>query len=340
MGLNIPRDLAAWQARERRRHPARQLARRLKRPTPAPVWVARNRPDPQVAVLLEQRTGPVRAALVDPLRHLPEIGAMVVAPFDLNGTVPATWSVSQHSEIHLGRDFIAGRVILATSHASTLAQDVYQQAINRGIEFWVVQARILNPYAPPLPEGGRLLAWSDSDAEFWASGRSDIQTTVVGSQLLWLAQQQRVPYLSEGNRPLYLGQTSASGLSRAGLARAAITFCHTTHGAYRPHPDETDHVSKLEHATFEGLGIDVDRASQPLDQIARPVTSACSTGLLEAAARGLPAFVWYPRPPAWLHDLWQRYGLRPWGGEPTPAPILPTAQPAHTVAHIIRERCV
>ncbi len=337
MGLRIPRDLAAWRSWERRRQLARSVVRRLSRSGPPQVWVARSRPDPRVAVLLEQRTGPVRAALVDPLHQLPDAGVLVVAPFDLTGTVPPTWQVTQQADIHLGRDFLAGRVVMATSHATDLAQAVYQQALARGVHYWVVQARVLNPYAPPLPEGGRLLAWSDADAEFWASGRTDVQTTVVGSQLLWLAQRQRVGYLPEGHRPVFLGQTPASGLSRAGLLRAAVTFCHKTHGTYRPHPEATDHLSGLEQATFDGLGIDVDRTGALLEQVARPVVSACSTGLLEAAARGLPAYVWYPRPPGWLQDLWRRYRLHPWGAEPSPTPVLPAAQPAHTVARLVRE---
>ena len=46
------------------------------------------------------------------------------------------------------------------------------------------------PQAPPLPVGATLLAFSEADAEFWVSGRRDVTTHAVGSQLLYLAAQK------------------------------------------------------------------------------------------------------------------------------------------------------
>ena len=60
---------------------------------------------------------------------------------------------------------------------------------------------------------------------------------------------------------------------------------------------------------------------QPLWQVDRPVVSVYSTGVLEAAARGIPAWVYLPRPPSWLAELWQRYRMAAWGGAPTPSPV-------------------
>ena len=48
--------------------------------------------------------------------------------------------------------------------------------------------------------------------------------------------------------------------------------------------------------------------------------SVFSTGVLEAAAQGRDAWVDFPRPPAWLGEFWERYGMHRFGGAPTPAP--------------------
>lgn len=52
-----------------------------------------------------------------------------------------------------------------------------------------------------------------------------------------------------------------------------------------------------------------------------------SHGVLEAAARGLPAWVDYPDPPEWLEEFWARYGLQRWGGEATKSSVLQSFEP-------------
>ena len=64
-----------------------------------------------------------------------------------------------------------------------------------------------------------------------------------------------------------------------------------------------------------------------------------STGVLEAAARGLPAWVDFPDPPAWLREFWDRYGMRHLrraahaGARPRP-----TSSPRVAVAEIVLAR--
>ena len=60
-----------------------------------------------------------------------------------------------------------------------------------------------------------------------------------------------------------------------------------------------------------------------------------STGVLEAAARGLPAWVDFPDPPAWLREFWDRYGMREYGGEPSDPPPRPAVEPAAAIARIL-----
>jgi hypothetical protein len=90
-------------------------------------------------------------------------------------------------------------------------------------------------------------------------------------------------------------------------------------------------------AAYERAGITVDRSGAPLVELAAPVVSVFSTGVLEAAARGRQAWVDFPRPPAWLGEFWERYGMHRLGSEPTPAPALPDVEPARRVAEIVLE---
>jgi hypothetical protein len=193
--------------------------------------------------------------------------------------------------------------------------------------------------APPLPEGAVLLAWTEQDADFWRSGRRDVTSHVVGSQLLWeaalgAAGDADVP-LDPAGPPTYLGQLHGAELPRRDLAAAAAAFCRTTGATYRPHPSERDRRSRRQHAAWEAEGILIDRSGTPLTRIGRPVVSVFSTGVLEAAARGLPAWVDYPAPPAWLAEFWERYGMGRWGQDATRAPTLPGTPPARLVADLI-----
>lgn len=122
------------------------------------------------------------------------------------------------------------------------------------------------------------------------------------------------------------------------MVKAITEFCRQTGAIYRPHPSETDRLSTIQHGVWQRLGIEIDRTGRPLDRLRAPVVSIFSTGLLEAAAQGTPAWAYCPSPPAWLSEFWDRYGLGQWGGPPTPAPPLPEREPAQTIAQWLEER--
>jgi hypothetical protein len=206
-----------------------------------------------------------------------------------------------------------------------------------GAERVVVQHGLLTPHAPPLPCDAHLLAFTDADASFATAGRDDMLTVTVGSQLLWEASAGTPSSADDGARPLYLGQLHGAELPRAGKARAAVSFCRAHGAVYRPHPAETDLASRWQHRGWQQRGITIDRSRRPLSELGGPVVSVFSTGVLEAAARGLPAWVSYPCPPPWLIEFWDRYAMSRWGGEPTPAPSRPMREPAAAIAgHIAR----
>ncbi len=224
-------------------------------------------------------------------------------------------------------------------HFLELGAQAYQWAMSRSIRFCVIQHGLLTPFMAPLPAGAHLLAWSQQDADFWISGRTDVSYEVVGSQLLWRAAQEPAPSTGLDDRPTFLGQLHGIELGRAFMTRVSHDFCKRTGALYRPHPSEKDKLSRLTHALWERQGIEIDRSGTPLFETGQPVVSVFSTGVLEAAARGIPA--WYhPREnvnvgtkaPKWLHAFHQRYSMSPWGGAPTPRPEIPQTEPAQAVA--------
>ena len=93
----------------------------------------------------------------------------------------------------------------------------------------------------------------------------------------------------------------------------------------------------LTHKLWEKEGIRIDRSGTPLNEVPNPVVSIFSTGVLEAAIRGIPAWVYHPAPPAWLVEFWDRYGMNQWGQEPTPPPVQPKKEPAQRIAELMIE---
>jgi hypothetical protein len=231
------------------------------------------------------------------------------------------------------------RVAVSGGHYLPAGAAAQRFAEDRGLPHAVVQHGLLTPFAPPLPRDAHLLAFSEDDALFWASGREDVSRRVIGSSLLWEAGSFPIPSDAEFARPVYLGQLHGAELPRRGLARAARDFCRRTGAVYRPHPSEVDRLSRIQHRAWELAGLWIDRSGEPLSQLSAPVVAAFSTGVLEAAARGLPAWVHYLDPPAWLAEFWERYGMRRWSprAEPTPAPTRGLIDPAKAFAEEIRQ---
>jgi hypothetical protein len=340
MGLIHASDLAAWRRWQESRHRLRQL-RHAVRPGPGTqperFVLATYDPEPRLLVALDSSSPTSHAALVEPLAGLdlpvavlsagpaPDLARPPLTQQDVGTDVP---------------DALRGVVAVASlGHYLPRGELAHHWARGLGAGSVVVQHGALTPYAPPLPRGAHLLAWSDADADFWRSGRGDVEHEAVGSQLLWragLVTGAGAPSSTSDRRLTYLGQMHAAELSRARLVRAAAAHCRAHDAVYRPHPSERDRLSRLAHDGFRRLGITVD-GSTPLARLAGPVVSVFSTGVIEAAAQGRDAWVDFPRPPAWLAEFWERYGMHRSGRAPTPPPPRPDVEPARRIAEVLRE---
>jgi hypothetical protein len=336
MGLIHADDLTAWRRWQESRHRLRQLRHAVRSgpgPQPERFVLTTYDPEPRLLVALDSSSPTSRAALVEPLARL-DLPVAVLSP----GPAPDLGRPPLTQE-DVGTDLpVALRGVVAVvslGHYLPRGELAHHWARTLGAQSVVVQHGALTPYAPPLPPGARLLAWSEADANFWRSGRTDVEHEVVGSQLLWRAGDQR-PEPGADTRLTYLGQMHAAELSRARLVRAAAAHCRAHDAVYRPHPSERDRLSRLAHDGFRRLGITVD-GSTPLARLAGPVVSVFSTGVIEAAAQGRDAWVDFPRPPAWLAEFWERYGMHRTGSAPTPPPPRPDVEPARRVAEVLRE---
>lgn len=335
MGLNHPRDLDAWQRWQSSQSPLRK-AKQAVRPSEPPRLELEAPEGADVLVAHDSWSPTSGHALTAAASHL---APGRVAHLHPPGRTLTEASVVETVGPDIGMpDALRGiRVVAALGNylgAGRLAQH-WARAL--GVPFVTVQHGLLAPSMAPLAADTVLLAWTDEDADFWRSGRTDVLTHVVGSQLLWSAAQR--PGTVADERPVFLGQLHGAELPRRGLARASRQFCRETGATYRPHPSEKDKLSRLQHALWERQGIEVDRDGGPLAEIDRPVASVFSTGVLEAAARGLPAWVHYDRPPAWLGEFWERYGMSRWGRAPHPTQPrgIPEHEPARRVAALIEE---
>lgn len=341
MGLIEPTDLAAWRRWQESRHRLRKL-RSHWRPSPAePVVLTTYAAEPRLLVALDSGSPTSRAALIEPLRHL-DVPFALLSPTpatDIAGLTPLGSETLVDGELPpiLG----SVRAVSSLGHYMARGEIAHRWSRQLDVPHFVAQHGALTPFMPPLPESAHLLAWSEADAEFWRSGRSDVRHEQVGSQLLWRAgadakSRPEPPRQASQGDLTYLGQMHGAELSRHRLVRAGASFCRDHGATYRPHPSERDKLSLLAHAAYRRLGIRVD-GSTPLAALTGPVVSVFSTGVLEAASQGREAWVDFPRPPAWLGEFWERYGMHRFGSSPTPAPVAPTVEPAMRIAQVLTE---
>lgn len=356
-GLNHPADLSAWYEWQQQADAVRRvkgmasnmpvlvnglLAGGLpEAETPEPVAgiVHTSGNTPQILVVLESTSPTSVSSLVRPLEFLDGVEVAVWAPHDVSHVLPhGAWQTNIMSEHEL-ENLTEISSVLSSGHYLPLGAAAYRFARARQAEFVVVQHGLMAPFAPPLPADSTLLAFSDEDAQFWISGRNDVRYRTVGSQLFFDAARNATEPDSQvkSEQPIFLGQMHGAELSRASFARAGFTFCTQNKARYRPHPSEKDKLSVLTHALWAKMGIAIDRSGQPLNTLNNPVVSVFSTGVLETAIRGVPAWVYHPHPPQWLQDFWQRYGMNRWGEEPTSAPPQPAIEPARAIAHYLKE---
>jgi hypothetical protein len=347
VGLSHGTDLAAWSRWQRSRQPLTRRARAavdgMRRGGRAAAVLTRGGAHPSVVVALDATTPTALQALLLPVLHLPPEEVAVVSHGSLAGLVPEGWAESTGSLTDLLASVVRpGAVVLALGHYLSLGAAALDVARGVGARFLTVQHGLLTPHAPPLAASTTLLAWSEADADFWAHDRPDVTRRIVGSQLLWSAATRAAGHAPEeaapaASTPVFLGQLHGVELPRAVAARAAEGFCLETGATYRPHPAETDRRSRATHRRWERAGIRVDRSGSPLAELRSPVVSIFSTGVLEAAAAGTPAWVHLPDPPPWVREFWRRYGLSSWGDAPTPSPERPDLEPSRAVARAVQE---
>lgn len=336
-GLRFPSDLQAWRRWEQRQRGVpgrvRQLKARLRPTEPDPVFLWLPSGQPTVLVVMDNLSPSCRLVVHDPLRHLADLTRVAVLTAVADPQLPGEgWhKIPYRAESRLPATIEQVLSLGAFNHPSDLVEP---WAKRRGIRFNVVQHGLMTHLSPPLNDGDHLLAWTEADAHYWAAGRASITWEVVGSQMLWKASQApRVEVLDD--RPVMLGQLHGTELPRWDKLRTYDQFCRT-HGAdYRPHPVERDLLSRLGHGLLRRRGVGFETSGRPLPELARPVVSIFSTGTLEAAQRGLPAWVHHPNPPDWVRDFWRRYGLKQFGEDPTPAWDLGAKEPAIAIARAL-----
>ncbi|WP_139306468.1 RNA-binding protein [Nocardioides exalbidus] len=343
--MRHPADLVAWRRWHESRHPVRGAARavrsRLRPPAPGTAELLTPGPDADLLVAVEATHASVSNAVVAPLAHLDPARTTIVAP--AGWQPPEAYAAHARRTIGLGEltGLVGHRAVLAAGHYTEIGAAAFALAEEHDLGYFVSQHGALTPFAPPLPRAAHLLAWSQRDGEFWTSGRQDVEVTVAGSQLLWRAGLGVDTGAGRPARPatslVYLGQGHAAEISRARLARAALATCREHHAVYRPHPSERDAVSRAVLAAYARAGITVDTSGVPLIDLEAPIVSVFSTGVLEAAARGRDAWVDFPRPPAWLGEFWERYGMHRLADTPTPAPDRTDLEPARRIAEILTE---
>lgn len=335
-GLKFSTDIDDWRRWQERRSTVRRVRTRIRHtasPQDATMSVVRGGPDADICIVVDATHASVAAALLEPLHRFPtERTVVVLGPgvsLDL-GLPQVRTSPTQVSTALRGVT-----TVLGSGHYTPAGAAVWD-ALPHAQSF-VSQHGALTPFAPPLPDRTTVLSWTQRDGDFWRSGRSGVAVQEVGSQLLWRAGSLGRTTSSGAPKGhlVYLGQGHAAEISRTRMVEAALTFCRSHGAEYRPHPSETDRVSRLAHRALQRAGVSISAGSAPLAELESPVVSVFSTGVLEAAARGRDAWVDFPRPPAWLAEFWDRYGMSRFGSGPTPPPKQPLVEPAQLIADTV-----
>jgi len=346
VGLIHPVDFEAYRRDEARRQSFRRMRRLRERlradDGPAPLTLRTFGGDSDIVVAFDSKTVSCRAAVLGMLDHVDLERIAILAPFGLDDPDLDLRDGHGPDRIVASTDDLADAVsdvavvLSAGAHgpAGAVGHDLMTRTGGSSI---VVQHGMLLPQAAPLPSGVTLAAWSDADGAFWRSGRDDVEVRVVGSELLRRAVAARTDPVPIDATPVYCGALHGTELPRFQIERVARSFCRATGARYRPHPREVDFQSRLTHLVWKRLGIRFAPADRPLLEVGAPVVSMWSTAILEAAAAGLPAWVYHPDPPAWLSEVWTRYDLSEWGSDPTPVPAIAQGEPAERLAELVVE---
>ncbi|MBS3180143.1 MULTISPECIES: RNA-binding protein [unclassified Pseudoclavibacter] len=334
MGLKIPEDVAEWHRWQQSRSLKSRVQNRVRPSKASPGFVLlTNGAAPRLLVVIEAPKPSTVAAYAAPLRSLADTSVAVLAPTDVSGLLGGNWQTTQLLGHGLPEVLREVRAVYSAGNYLPGGALSYRWSQELGARFVVAQHGLMTPYAPPLAHGTHLLAFSSEDADFWKSGRTDVTHEVVGGQILWdAAKRESLDEGTRDDRPVFLGQLHGAELPRAISGGTAVRFCKQTGAEYRPHPAETDKLSQLQHRFWRARGVRFESSGRSLAHLNRPVVSVFSTGVLEAAAAGQPAWVSCVNAPEWVRDFWERYDLSEWGGDPTPAPPVPPVEPAKAIA--------
>lgn len=348
MPLIHPHSLERWEEwRATRRRPAAlrgAAARVLRRSgsaeasTPTFTLHTRDGEDRSRVLLgVDSASSAIQDSLLSVLTYLHgTVDVLTPADVDLPVLSGPEWA---HRPVLEPRAALAGRgitAVLTTGWERRVGREVHAWAQYADVPNAVVQHETVTPFSAPLPPRTTLLAWNELDGEFRRSGRREIEVRTVGSQRLWQAAHDgSVAESEQDEQPLFLGQLSAIELPRRLTAGAAQSFCRSTGALYQPSPEDTDSLSRATQALMRRRGVTFQDPPIAPRELRSPVVSVMSADILEAAVRGLPAWVHCPRAPDWLHEYWERYGMRQVGGPATSAPPVAADEPARLVAQIL-----
>ncbi|MDO5633364.1 MAG: RNA-binding protein [Micrococcus sp.] len=347
-------DLPDWHAWQRSQWPASRRIADIVRTrvrtggnTPAPRWLLRPTEPAHTVVALESYGPTQMAALSRPVKALATLSAAVaagVAWIVPSETPPALPGAEKHVCEYVAEDLSVADLMARVKHVLVAGEYLpsgaraVAWAREHGARVNVVQHGLLANSTPPMPAESRLFAFTEADAAWWTYTRTDVEVQVVGSTLLRDAAGRTgaAPSLSD-DAGIFLGQLHGAELPRKDLAIAAETYIQATGARYRPHPAEQDRLSRGQHERWRRAGVQLDDRDLSLAQTHGPVASVFSTGVLEAAQTGRPAYVVHPDPPAWLEGFWERYGMSRWRPgrrdvDPTPPLIMPDTDPAVAIA--------
>lgn len=362
--FSSPEDLPSWRVWQARQQPLLRRVRHAVGTTQQPVVHLHHDGGPVHTLVALESLGPTqRAALLAPMNFAPVgTGVAYLVPPDVSHQIVANMvSVSGAESLLPTRvpvvDCLPANAplplvlsamteVLAVGNYLRSGEVAHRWAQTAGARFNVVQHGLLAHQAPPLPRGCHLFAFSQQDAAWWTQQRRDVTTEVVGSQLLWSAAASSNVKATDADTAqkasgpgVFLGQLHGAELPRHDFAAAALQYCRETGATYRPHPAETDKLSRATHKLWRRRGIRIDDSGRALAAESGPVASVFSTGVLEAACTGREAWVVHPDPPAWLEEFWHRYGMSRWTpGQPcapTPPLAQPELEPARAVAQAI-----
>ncbi|ASK65998.1 hypothetical protein CFK39_09385 [Brachybacterium avium] len=339
MALIHPRSLERWQEWRGSRRRARGIHRA--RPSEsAPGYVLHLREGEGSARILlgiDTADGAAHGGLPAVLPYV-HGSAVVVTPagLALDELEGPEWQHRRIARPSDALDELGITSVLTLGWHLEVGRSLHEWARERDVPGAVVQHDVLTPFAPPLPPDTTVLSWTAEDGEFHRAGRDDIAVRVVGSQRLWQARHEaagEAPVLEE--QPVFLGQFSSIELPRRVSLRAAESYCRFAGALYQPGPAETERLARAAHLLLRRRGIGFQDPSITVAEQARPLASVFSADILEAAMRGIPAWVHAPGAPSWVGEHWERYGMRRVGAEPTPPPGLGTDEPARLIAQIL-----